>query len=95
MSEIGKIDFALIRFLHLQPMLGELHMAKPVAIDGAGFLVVLKDIVPLARSLRCSYRGAETIKGGEQFLLTGELPARYAAPAQPNFLGRVFGRKIS
>jgi len=82
------------RFLHLQPVLGELYMSKPVAIDGAGFLAVLKDIVPLARSLRCSYRGAETIDGGDQFLLTRELPARYAAAAQPNFLGRVFGRKM-
>jgi len=81
------------RFLHLQPVLGELYMAKPVAIDGQGFLAVLKDIVPLARSLRCSYRGIETIDGGEQFLLTRELPPRYAAPAQSNFLGRVFGRK--
>jgi hypothetical protein len=81
------------RFLSLQPLLGELYMSKPVAIDGANFLAVLKDIVPLARSLRCSYRGAETIDGAEQFLLTRELPARYAAPAQPNFLGRVFGRK--
>jgi hypothetical protein len=68
-------------------------MSKPVAIDGAGFLAVLKDIVPLARSLRCSYRGAETIDGGDQFLLTRDLPAHYAAAPQPNFLGRVFGRK--
>lgn len=81
------------RFLSLQPVLGELTMSKPVAIDGAGFLAELKDIVPLARSLRCSYRGAETIDGGEQFLLTRELPTRCAAPAQPSFLGRVFGRK--
>lgn len=81
------------RFLSLQPVLGELYMSKPVAIDGEGFLPVLKDIVPLARSLRCSYRGAETIDGGDQFLLTRELPARFAAAPQSNFLGRVFGRK--
>src|SRR5262249_23430792 len=78
----AKMEERGYRFLSLQPVLGELYMSKPVAIDGARFLEVLKDIVPLARSLRCSYRGAETIDGGDQFLLTRDLPVRFTAPAQ-------------
>jgi hypothetical protein len=54
-------------------------MIKEVPIGGSGFQAVLKEIVPLARSLRCSYRGTEIIGGFEQFVLTRPLPERYAA----------------
>ena len=54
-------------------------MIKPVPIDGPGFLSVLKEIAPLARSLGCSYRGTETIAGSDQFALNRPLPDRYAA----------------
>jgi hypothetical protein len=83
------------RFLSLEAALSELRMLKEVPIDGPGFRAVLKDIVPLARSLRCSYRGTETVEGFEQFALSRPLPARYAADAAPRagILGRLFGRK--
>jgi len=32
-------------------------MVNEVPVDGPGFLGVLRKIVPLARSMRCSYRG--------------------------------------
>jgi hypothetical protein len=84
------------RFLGLDPLLNELRMVKDVPIDGAGFLAVLKEIVPLARSLGCTYRGTETIEGFEQFALTRPLPERYAAGdsvPRAGVFGRFFGRK--
>ncbi|TPI79968.1 hypothetical protein [Mesorhizobium sp. B2-8-9] len=66
-------------------------MAKEVPIDGEGFGSVLKEIVPLARSLQCSYRGTETVEGHEQFLLTRPLPERYSG-ARPGLFSRLFGR---
>ena len=72
-------------------------MLKEVPIDGPGFRVVLKEIASLARSLRCSYRGTETVGGFEQFALTRPLPERYAAAPSPvaGVLRRVFGRRAS
>ena len=60
-----------------------------------GFQAVLKEIVPLARSLGCSYLGTETIGGFSQFALTRPLPERYAAdsPTCAGFFQRIFGRK--
>ena len=78
------------RCLRLDPVIGELSVLKTVPIDGAGFHGVLRDIVPLARSLRCSYRGTETIEGFEQFALTRPLPERYATKS--GSLGGVFRR---
>jgi hypothetical protein len=83
------------RFLGIEIATRELRMLKPVPIDGAGFRAVLKDIVPLARSLGCSYRGTETVEGFEQFALTRPLPARYVAdpPKGAGLFRRTFGRK--
>jgi hypothetical protein len=64
--------------LGIEIAVGELRMAKVVPIDGPGFQAVLREIVPIARSLRCSYRGTETVDGHEQFALTRPLPSRYA-----------------
>jgi hypothetical protein len=85
------------RFLSLEAQLSELRMLKEVPIDGPGFRAVLKDIVPLARSLRCRYRGTETVEGSEQFSLSHPLPERYAADSAPRagLIGRIFGRKGS
>jgi hypothetical protein len=82
------------RFLRLQPYLGELEVIKEVPIDGPGFRAVLKEIAPLAHSLRCRYRGTETIGGLDQFSLLHPLPERYAAePATgAGLLRRFFGR---
>ncbi|TPN99834.1 hypothetical protein [Mesorhizobium sp. B1-1-5] len=79
------------RFLSLEIVSRELRMAKDVPIDGEGFGSVLKEIVPLARSLQCSYRGTETVEGHEQFLLTRPLPERYSG-ARPGIFSRLFGR---
>ncbi|MBZ9863089.1 hypothetical protein [Mesorhizobium sp. CA12] len=79
------------RFLSLEIVSRELRMAKDVPIDGEGFGSVLKEIVPLARSLQCSYRGTETVEGHEQFLLTRPLPERYSG-ARPGLFSRLFGR---
>jgi hypothetical protein len=68
-------------------------MIKEVPIDGPGFRAVLKEIVPLARSLRCRYRGTETIGGIDQFALTRPLPERYAADSFTIIFRRIFGRK--
>ena len=73
--------------------LRELRMIKAVPIDGPGFLAVLKEIAPLARSLGCSYRGTETIDGFDQFALTRPLPARYAADPIGGPLRRIFGKR--
>jgi hypothetical protein len=83
------------RFLGLDPFLNELRMLKDVPIDGAGFLAVLKEIVPLARSLGCSYRGTETVEGFEQFALTRPLPERYAgdSASRAGVFRRIFGRR--
>jgi hypothetical protein len=53
--------------------------AEASGFDGAGFRAVLKEIAPLAHSLRCRYRGTETIGGLDQFSLLHPLPERYAA----------------
>ncbi|PBC11432.1 hypothetical protein [Mesorhizobium sp. WSM3859] len=79
------------RFLGMEIVSHELRMAKDVPIDGEGFRAVLKEIVPLARSLRCSYCGTETVEGLDQFLLTRPLPERYGG-ARPGLFGRLFGR---
>jgi hypothetical protein len=83
------------RFLSLEAPLRELRMIKEVPIDGAGFRAVLKEIVPLARSLGCSYRGTETVEGFDQFALTRPLPERYAADSSTGggIFRRIFGRK--
>ncbi|TPJ73364.1 hypothetical protein [Mesorhizobium sp. B2-6-2] len=78
------------RFLSLEIVSRELRMAKDVPIDGEGFGSVLKEIVPLARSLQCSYRGTETVEGHEQFLLIRPLPERYSG-ARPGIFSRLFG----
>lgn len=82
------------RFLSLETYLSELRMIKDVPIDG-DFQAVLKEIVPLSRSLGCSYRGTETIDGFEQFALTRALPERYAAnpPGMIGALRGIFGRR--
>jgi hypothetical protein len=82
------------RFLSFEIAMRELRMIKEVPIDGPGFLKVLKEIVPLARSLQCSYRGTETIDGFAQFALTRPLPKRYAADSTvADIFRRIFGRK--
>ena len=83
------------RFLSLEMSTRELRMFKHVPIDGPGFRGVLKEIVPLARSLGCSYRGTETVEGFEQFALTRPLPERYAADPSTGagIVRRVFGRR--
>ena len=70
-------------------------MIKKVPIDGPGFQAVLKEIVPLARSLRCSYLGTETVGGRQQFYLTQPLPERYAEDSSTGggIFRRIFGRK--
>jgi hypothetical protein len=67
------------RYVSIELATSELRMVKEVPIDGPGFLGVLRDIVPMARSMRCAYRGTETIGGSEQFALARPLPQRYAA----------------
>jgi len=81
------------RFLSFEVAMRELRMIKEVPIDGPGFQAVLKEIVPLACSLRCSYRGTETIGGFDQFALTRPLPERYAGDSSTGFFRRLFGRK--
>jgi hypothetical protein len=83
------------RFVSLETLLRELRMIKEVPIDGPGFRAVLKEIVPLARSLGCSYRGTETVDGFDQFALTRPLPERYAADSSTGagFFRRIFGSK--
>jgi hypothetical protein len=73
--ELERLDF---HFVGVELATSELRMVKKVPIDGPGFLDVLRTIVPLARSLRCSYSGTETVGGREQFALTRPLPPRYA-----------------
>jgi hypothetical protein len=68
----------------------ELRAAKVVPLDGPGFLAVLREVVPLARDLRCSYRGTETTDGPDQFLLDRPLPERYAG-ARSGRWRRLFG----
>lgn len=80
------------RFVSLEIVSRELRMAKNVPIDGEGFGAVLREIVPLARSLQCSYCGTETVEGHEQFLLTRPLPERYSGGSRPGLFGRLFGR---
>lgn len=83
------------RFLSLETHLRELRMIKEVPIDGPGFQATLKEIVPMARSLGCSYCGTETVEGFDQFALTRPLPERYA-PDPSRAVGvfrRIFGRK--
>jgi hypothetical protein len=70
----------------------ELRMMKPVPIDGPGFVPVLKEIAPLARSFGCSYRGTETIEGSDQFALDRLLPDRYAAGTAGGVVGWFFGK---
>jgi hypothetical protein len=72
--ELERLDF---HFVGVELATSELRMVKEVPIDGPDFLGVLRAIVPLARSLRCSYRGTETVGGFEQFALTRPLPPRY------------------
>src|SRR6185369_14353234 len=83
------------RFLSFEIATRELRMIKEVPIDGPRFHAVLKEIVPLARSLRCSYLGTETIGGFHQFALTRPLPERYASDpsAGGGIFQRIFGRK--
>ncbi|HKY45097.1 MAG TPA: hypothetical protein VJM50_18545 [Pyrinomonadaceae bacterium] len=82
------------RFLSFEIATRELRMIKEVPIDGPGFQAVLKEIVPLARSLRCSYLGTETVGGLDQFLLTRPLPERYASDSPTGgIFRRIFGRK--
>ena len=83
------------RFLSFEVALRELRMIKEVPIDGPGFQAVLKEIVNLARSLRCSYLGTETVGGRHQFYLTQPLPERYAADSSTGagIFRRIFGRK--
>ncbi|GJE52162.1 hypothetical protein GOFOIKOB_5230 [Methylobacterium tardum] len=86
-SELEQRGYQYIGF---DPGMREMRMAKPVPIDGPGFLAVLKEIASLARSLGCSYRGTETVGGSAQFALDRPLPDRYAAKA--GVLGRLFER---
>ncbi|RWA73342.1 MAG: hypothetical protein E5X49_10920 [Mesorhizobium sp.] len=79
------------RFLGFETFSSELRMLKSVPIDGEGFLAVLREIVPLARSLQCSYRGTETVEGHEQFLLARPLPERYSGAGRGGFFRRIFG----
>jgi hypothetical protein len=85
------------RCLSLDPYLHELRMLKDVPIDGAEFRAVLREIVPLARSLRCSYRGTETVEHVGQLGLSQPLPERYAGESGPrtSVFRRIFGRKGS
>jgi len=93
----GQLERRGFRFLGLDTHLRELRMFKQVPIDGPGFQAVLKEIVPLARSLGCSYRGTETIGGFEQFALARPLPERYTGGLAPTtgIFRRIFGRKDS
>jgi hypothetical protein len=83
------------RFRSFEIATRELRMIKEVPIDGPGFQAVLKEIVPLARSLQCSYLGTETIGGFHQFALTRPLPERYASDSSTarGIFDRIFGRK--
>ncbi|MDX8494501.1 hypothetical protein RFN29_23300 [Mesorhizobium sp. VK22B] len=80
------------RFLSFEAFSRELRMAKNVPIDGEGFGAVLREIVPLARSLQCSYCGTETVEGRDQFLLTRPLPERYTGASRAGLFRRIFGR---
>ncbi|TKB10925.1 MAG: hypothetical protein E5V75_28190 [Mesorhizobium sp.] len=80
------------RFLSIEAFSRELRMAKTVPIDGEGFAAVLKEIVPLARSLQCCYRGTETVEGHEQFLLARPLPERHIDASRGGIFRRIFGR---
>lgn len=81
--------FVLDEFI---PSLRELRMAKEVPVEPSAFLRILQRIVPLSRSLGCSYRGEETADGHEQFLLTSPKPGKYY-PAPTSLTRRLFGRR--
>lgn len=83
------------RFLSFEVAPRELRMIKEVPIDGPGFQTVLKEIISLARSLRCSYLGTETVDGFHQFALTRPLPERYAGDSSTGagLFRLIFGRK--
>ena len=81
------------RYVGFDAGVRELRMMKPVPIDGSGFLAVLKEIAPLARSLGCSYRGTETIEGSDQFAINLPLPDRYAADTAGGVFGGFFGKR--
>lgn len=88
-AELERRGFSYAGF---DPGVRELRVVKHVPIDGPGFLAVLKQIVPLARSLGCSYRGTETIEGADQFSLVRPLPDRYSGRATGGVLGRLFSK---
>jgi hypothetical protein len=87
-TELERADYS---FSSLEMATRELRMTKVVPLDAAGFLAELRRIVPLSRSLRCSYRGEEAVDP-EQFLLTSPAP-EYYYPAKRSFLDRLLGRK--
>lgn len=80
------------KFLELNRAIRELRMSRDVPVDGPGFLALLREIVPLSRNLRCSYRGEETVDGFQPFLLTAPTPQHYYPPRQ-GLGARLFGRK--
>jgi hypothetical protein len=73
----GELERRDYTFVSVEIDTSELRMVKEVPIDGPGFLAVLREIVPLARDLRCSYRGTETVGGFDQFALANPLPDHY------------------
>jgi hypothetical protein len=86
-----QLDQRGYQFLEVDRSINELRMAKVVPLDGTGFNAVLREIVPLARSLRCSYRGTETVDGFDQFALDHPLPERYAAAGRSAWWRRLLG----
>ena len=89
-ARLERLDY---RYISLERGIMQLRMIKTVQIDGSGFLAVLREIVPLARSLGCSYCGTETLDGFDQFALNRPLPDRYAAPSPRKAFRSFFGRK--
>jgi len=75
---LERLGFA---YENLDPATMALVMTKASATDEAAFLGLLRTIVPLSRNLGCSYDGAETVDGADQFQLGTPLPPLYGAPS--------------
>ena len=67
--------------MDLDPVTPALVMTREMARDEATFLGLLRKVVPLSRGLGCSYDGAETVDGAQQFELTRPLPPLYGDPS--------------
>jgi hypothetical protein len=93
-NQLALRGFAPVSFF---PAYGKLEVSKEVPIDEHGFLEVLRDIVPLGRSLGCIYSGNETTGGDAQFQKHPDYPIpekyRPSKKESKSFFGGLFGKR--